>query len=330
MLHAMSGKAQPAELVEDRLDLSLARDAAWLDLLSPTDEERSLVERVTGLRVPAETEISEIENSSRLVDENGVLTLSTPMVSRAADNTLTVRPVGFVLSCDRLITLRYGGSVVFDHVAAHWRLPEPGVQSGAGVQAFLTILEAVVDKLADVLERMGADLDGVSSSVFRNENAPSQSSRRRDAFLRGTLADIGRKGELVSQLRDGLLGVGRIARFVHETAAKWLQEGEARRLVVLERDIASLNDYDAQLTTKVQFLLDATLGFISIEQNNTIKVLTVVSIVGIPPTLIASIYGMNFKIMPELEWHYGYAYGLSLIALSIVVPLAIFWRRGWL
>ena len=136
MLHAMSGKAQPAELVEDRLDLSLARDAAWLDLLSPTDEERSLVERVTGLRVPAETEISEIENSSRLVDENGVLTLSTPMVSRAADNTLTVRPVGFVLSCDRLITLRYGGSVVFDHVAAHWRLPEPAAQSGAGVQAF--------------------------------------------------------------------------------------------------------------------------------------------------------------------------------------------------
>ena len=335
MLHAMSGKAEPAQLVEDRLDLSLARDAAWLDLLSPTDEERGLVERVTGLRVPAESEISEIENSSRLVDENGVLTLSTPMVSRDAANVLTVRPVGFVLSCDRLITLRYGGSTVFDHVGAHWRLPEThlkdgAVQSGAGVQAFLTILEAVVDRLADVLERMGADLDGVSARVFRNENAPSQSSRRRDAFLRATLADIGRKGELISQLRDGLLGVGRIARFVHETAAKWLQEGEARRLVVLERDIASLNDYDAQLTTKVQFLLDATLGFISIEQNNTIKVLTVVSIVGIPPTLIASIYGMNFKVMPELEWHYGYAYGLSLIGLSIVVPLAIFWRRGWL
>ena len=131
-------------------------------------------------------------------------------------------------------------------------------------------------------------------------------------------------------MRDGLLGVGRIVRFVFETGIAWLHETEQRRLKTLERDITSLNDYDTQLTGKIQFLLDATLGFINIEQNNTIKVLTVVSIVGIPPTFVASLYGMNFKNMPELNWAYGYQYGLGLIALSIVVPLVIFWRKGWL
>jgi magnesium transporter len=323
----MTGKGVPTVLAEDRLDATLAAAAPWLDLLCPTEVERAFAERATGLRLPTEGDIAEIENSSRLAFEDGILTLSTPMVSRDARDRLSTRPIGFVLSCDRLITLRYAGSNIFDHVSDHWRLPEG--QAG-GTQAFLTLMEAIVDRLADVLEHMGSELDAVSARVFRNEGVPAQSSRRRDAFLRATLADIGRRGELISQLRDGLLGAGRIARFTHENAVAWLTDPESRRLVVLERDIASLADYDSQLTGKTQFLLDATLGFISIEQNNSIKVLTVVSIVGIPPTLIASIYGMNFKGMPELDWHYGYEYGLSLIALSIIIPLAIFWRKGWL
>ena len=324
----MTGKDGPIQLTEDRLDATLAASAPWLDLLCPTEAERAFAEHATGLRLPSEADTAEIENSSRLVAENGILTLSTPMVNRDANDQLSVRPIGFVLSCDRLVTLRYAGSKIFDHVTEHWRQTD---SKAGGMQAFLTLMEALVDRLADVLEHMGAELDAISARVFRNQGSvPAKASRKRDAFLRGTLADIGRRGELISQLRDGLLGVGRIARFTHETASGWLTDAEARRLVVLERDIASLNDYDAQLTGKTQFLLDATLGFISIEQNNSIKVLTVVSIVGIPPTLIASIYGMNFKTMPELEWHYGYAYGLSLIGLSIVIPLVIFWRKGWL
>jgi len=328
MLRAISGKGASTALTEDRLDTTLAASAPWLDLLCPTEAERAFAERATGLRIPTEADIAEIENSSRLAFEEGILTLSTPMVSRDAQDRLSARPIGFVLSCDRLVTLRYAGSNIFDHVSEHWRLAD---QQAAGTQAFLTLLEALVDRLADVLEHMGAELDAGSARVFRNEGgAPTQSSRKRDAFLRATLADIGRRGELLSKLRDGLLGAGRIARFTHENASAWLTDSEARRLVVLDRDIASLADYDSQLTGKTQFLLDATLGFISIEQNNSIKVLTVVSIVGIPPTLIASIYGMNFKGMPELDWHYGYEYGLALIAVSILIPLAIFWRKGWL
>jgi magnesium transporter len=329
MLRAVSGKSPSAEVAADRASLARAAQAVWIDLIDPSEHERSEIEHLTGLCVPDRSAVAEIETSSRLVNENGVLTLSTPMISRDAQGALNVAPLGFVVTSDRLLTIRFAGSLVFDKFAEHWRA---GDEAGAisGMEPFLGILEAMVDRLADVLEQLGADLDALSAAVFQRGAGSAGPSRRRDQFLQTTLSDIGQKGEHVSHLRDGLLGVGRIVRFVQETATGWLQESEQRRLKTLERDIASLSDYDAQLTGKIQFLLDATLGFINIEQNNTIKVLTVVSIVGIPPTFIASMYGMNFKNMPELNWTYGYQYGLSLIALSIVVPLLVFWRKGWL
>ncbi len=327
MLRMMTGRAPPVELNTDRASAGLAAHGLWIDLINPTEPERTLVERATGLTVPDRASVAEIETSSRLAEQNGVLTLSTPMISRDAAGSLTVAPIGFVVARDRLLTLRYGGSVVFDRFAEHFSLV---AEPPSGMQPFLGLLEALVDRLADVLEQNGAELESVSADLFERGAGGRGPSRRRDAFLQTTLADIGRKGAHISHLRDALLGIGRIVRFVGETATAWLEETEQRRLKVLERDIASLGDYDTQLTNKIQFLLDATLGFINIEQNNTIKILTVVSIVGIPPTFIASLYGMNFKNMPELSWTYGYEYGLSLIALSIVIPLVIFWRRGWL
>ena len=329
MLRAMSGQAPPAETSADRASLGAAARAVWIDLQSPSEAERAEVARITGLRVPDRGEIAEIENSSRLVHDHGVLYLSTPMLSRDADGALNAEPVSFVVSRDRLLTVRFSGSAVFDRFAAVWRCQDSQA-AAPGLPPFLGLLEAMVDRLADVLEQIGAEMDNLSAEVFSEGMGRGRSSRRRDRFLQATLSEVGRKGARISQLRDGLLGVGRIVRFVPETAAGWLDEEGRHRLTTLDRDVVSLADYDAQLTTKVQFLLDATLGFINIEQNNTIKVLTVVSIVGIPPTFVASLYGMNFHNMPELGWKYGYQYGLSLIALSIVVPLLVFWRRGWL
>ena len=321
MLRAMSGDALPAELERKP-------HAVWLDLEQASEAERAQVAAATGLRVPDRHEVAEIETSSRLVRADGMLVLSTPMPSRSPDGSLTAEPLAFVLSPDRLITVRFAPSPVFEDFAARWRTEEPpGAVSG--LVPFLGLLEALVDRLADVLEQIGGEMDTLSAELFARGADARASSRRRDAFLQASLAEIGRKGARISQLRDGLLGVGRIVRFVPE-AADWVDEAGRRRLATLDRDVASLNDYDSQLTGKVQFLLDATLGFISIEQNNTIKVLTVVSIVGIPPTFVASLYGMNFHNMPELGWRYGYQYGLSLIALSIVVPLLVFWRRGWI
>jgi magnesium transporter len=250
------------------------------------------------------------------------------MIGRDTDDTLIISPLGFVVARDRLLTLRYAGSKTFDGFAADWRQGDTETPCG-GMQPFLGLLEAMVDRLADILEKSASDLEALARQVFVPP-AHDHPSRSRDAFLRRALTDVGRTGTLIGHVRDGLLGLVRIVRFVAETAAPWLRDTEGGRLKTLERDIGSLTDYDGQLTNKVQFVLDAILGFISIEQNNIFKVLTVVSIVGIPPTFIASLYGMNFKNMPELSWTYGYYYALALIATSILAPILWFRRKGWL
>ncbi|HJS86543.1 MAG TPA: magnesium transporter CorA family protein [Acetobacteraceae bacterium] len=305
-----------------------AAHAVWLDLLDATEEERAFVERIADLRVPARTELSEIERSSRLAARNEVLTLSTPMISKADGKPPIVTPLGFVLSRDRLLTIRYAPMRSFDSYAE--QLYDAGQPAPGSVAMFVGLLEAIVDRLADVLESIGADLERLSHQIFRPEATGVRRVRRESAILRSTLAEVGRTGEHVSSLRDSLVGISRIFGFVIEVATDWTPPELRGRFTTLRQDIASLNDYDVQITGKVQFLLDATLGFINIQQNNIIKVLTVASIVGIPPTLIAGIYGMNFKAMPELNWAWGYPYGLTLIALSAILPLLWFWRHGWL
>ena len=313
---------RPSVRVAEGAGAAAAAGAMWLDLLDATEGERAVVERAFELRVPARDEIAEIESSSRLRTEGDVLYLSMPMASRK-DAARPLSPLGFVLTDTRLITVRYAESFVFDEVAAAAR----GDAAGA-VNTFLTLLEALVDRGADALERLGAELRRLSREVFQVEDAPARPNN--DRMLRGLLRSIGRVGDTLSELRDTLLGLQRIVSYVPEAAGEWLPGSADGRLATLGRDVASLADYDAQLVSKVQFLLDAALGFINIEQNNGIKVLTVVSLVGIPPTLIASIYGMNFKHMPELVWRFGYGYALALMLCSVVGPLVFFWRKGWL
>ena len=318
MLQSMSGQAAPIA--------GAAPDAVWIDLDRADPDEARQVVQATGLRVPLREEVAEIETSSRLIHEGDTFYLTTPMLSRADGGAPVIAPLGFVVSAARLLTVRFAGSSVIEHFAQDWRAAAPL----SGAIPFLGLLEALVDRLADVLEHLGSEMDDISAALFRNGPAGSLPGRRRTDFLQATLGSIGGTGARVSQLRDSLLGLGRIVRFVAETKPHWITPDDRRRLATLDRDVASLNDYDIQLQDRMQFLLDATLGFINIEQNDTIKVLTVVSIVGIPPTFIASLYGMNFHDMPELGWKYGYPYALALIALSIAVPLGIFWRKGWL
>ena len=309
-----------------------ARDAAqavWLDLLSPTEEERDLAERATGLRIPSMAELAEIESSSRTYTVGDTLFLSAPMSYRSEDGTSHVAPLGFVLSPERLITVRFARAPAFDTFAELFargeaRHPASGICSAS---VFVGLLEAIVDRLADVLEHVGRDLDEVSRRVFQ----PNVSRRpeRANRELRATLSQVGRFGDGLSNLRDSLLGVSRIVNFAPGAARDWLPSDLQPRFDTLHHDLVSLTDYDAQLTNKVQLLLDATLGFISIEQNNNFRVLTIISVVGIPPTLVASVYGMNFEHIPELHWAYGYYYGLAVIALSALIPLAWFRWRGW-
>ena len=324
MLYANTGTAPRCEIpVEPHVP---DEAPVWLDLLRADDAERSLAERLTGLRVPSMHDLSEIETSSRLSTERDALYLSAPMHYLDSDGISQTVPIGFVLSDKTLMTVRFAAAPVFDAYAhrfnAHTAQP-------CSIAAFVGLLEAIVDRLADVLEHLGAELDVISRRVFKPEVKGAMPAKT-DAQLRATLRSIGRNGERLSNLRDSLLGVQRIVLYTTETAAAWIPAEQRPRLKTLRQDIVSLSDYDTQLSNKVQFLLDATLGFINIEQNNGIKVLTVVSVVGVPPTLVASIYGMNFKWIPELQWEYGYFYGLAVIVLSAILPLIWFKKKGWI
>jgi magnesium transporter len=204
------------------------------------------------------------------------------------------------------------------------------MQSVSPIDIFMLMMEAISDRLADLLENIRDELDRISKLIFLDSDGGMRRSRKQGNELQDVLKAIGRAGDLMSRVRDSLLGVGRILPFVAQTAAPWIDRELRERIKTLRQDVASLSDYDGHLNGKMQFLLDATLGLINTTQNNIIKVLTVVSVVGVPPTLVASIYGMNFKDMPELNWDLGYPYGLAMIVLSAVIPLVWFRMRGWL
>jgi len=304
-----------------------AADTVWADLLNPTPSEIQLIEDHTGLRLPGIENLREIERSSQLAVDGQVLRLAAPILAEADTDHPTLTYVGMILTPKLLITIRFAELKMFHAI------PEracPSGRSSSSVEVFTALLEAFVGRQADLLERAREHLDGVSHAAFReNSKVPRKQARSNEA-LRVRLRTLGRIGERVSMIRDSLLAVGRIAPFAQETAKAWIAPEFAGRLTAVRDDIESLNLFEEHLSGKVQFLLDAILGFISIEQNDVFKVLTIASVVGIPPTLVASMYGMNFHNMPEYTWTYGYQYGLGLIVLVTVIPLAFFKWRGWL
>jgi magnesium transporter len=305
---------------------ALPGEVIWLDLLNPTDDEKAFAETRAGVRIPAKEALSEIESSSRLIVERGVIYLSTPVVAQGDTPDRFLSPVGFILSSNVLVTVRFAEISIFEAVAEKVRNDE-SLRSSIGV--FTALMEAFVDRGADVLERLGAELEQISRSVFRGDSGKPLHTARANERLRQTLSAIGVVGERLSQARDVFLGVGRIVPFVIALPHEWILPEFEGRLAAVSKDIASLNDYEAHLSNKVQFLLDAVLGFITIAQNDLFKVLTIVSVVGIPPTLMAGIYGMNFRFMPELGWSWGYPFGLTIIVISALIPLVWFKWRGW-
>ena len=315
-----SGSFQSSHLVK------LPDEVIWLDLLNPTGDEKAFAESRAGVHIPSMEALSEIEASSRLIVERGVIYLSAPIVAQGDTIDPFLSPVGFILSSTLLVTVRFAEHLIFESVAERVRRDE-SLGSSAGV--FTALMEALVDRGADVLERLSSELDQISRSVFRGDPNKVGHRVRSNEALRQTLSAIGRIGDRLSQARDVFLGVGRIVPFVVGLPHEWIVPEFESRLGAVSKDIGSLNDYEAHLTNKVQFLLDAVLGFITIEQNDLFKVLTIVSVVGIPPTLMAGIYGMNFKFMPELSWAWGYPYGLAIIALSALIPVIWFKWRGW-
>ena len=297
----------------------------WYDLLNPSKEEMSRAEASTDLKLPTRAKLGEIENSSRVSDVDGVLFLSMPFVTSAHAIDDPPSPIGFVLSDKVLVTLRFAELRSFDAVTASLK---EGKKIATSSDVFTCLMNQMVDTSSDLLEKIGGELDALSRGIF-----PSIKGRRRklksNAAFRGILVDVGNAGERLSHIRASILGLQRIIPFVISNERSWIGSTSVSDLKSAQTDLMSLADYETQLYGKVQFLLDAVLGFITTKQNDIFQVLTVVSVAGIPPTLIASIYGMNFKNMPELNWAWGYPYALALIALSTILPLPWFKWRGW-
>jgi magnesium transporter len=304
-----------------------AGKVSWLDLLGPTPDELAIVENDYGFKLPSREDLSEVESSSRISEENGVLFMSVPSASHGHSWDEAPSPIGFVLSKDMLVTIRYAPSRSFDAAAAKFAKCETG---GSSAEAFATVVDEIVDMTADRIEGIAAELDAVSRAVFRKTRTRRGSPVRSNDALRNMLIEVGNAGERLSQMRGRVLGLQRIIPFAAEPARAWIPDGVRSRLRVAQGDLTSLTDYQTHLSDKVQFLLDAVLGFISTRQNDIFTVLTVASVVGIPPTLVAGIYGMNFKNMPELDWAWGYQFGLAMIVLSTILPLLWFKWRGWL
>jgi len=331
MLTLYHSRAGRGEHPGDLGTASLPADVAWIDLLKPDPDEVAFVKRTTRLDMPSIGDLSEIESSSRLRHQNGAIYLSAPLIYRADTDQPMTTPVGFVLMRERLITVRFEELNLFQTFIDRDLAAESDPLSGAAV--FAGLMDAIVDPLADILENIAAELDALSHRLFRTpatEPAARRPAARESADLRMILRRVGHSGDLASKIRDSLLGIGRIVPYVSSHAADWLPPETKARLETVRQDVLSLSDYDTHIVNKVQLLLDATLGLINVEQNNIIKVLTIVSVVGIPPTLIASMYGMNFKGMPEYDWSWGYPYGLATIALSAILPVAWFKWRDWI
>jgi magnesium transporter len=305
----------------------LPADVIWIDLLNPTDEEKRAVERTVTVRIPSEEALSEIEASSRLILDHNLLYLSSPAVTIGENGDAELTPVGFIIGPKVIVTVRFSPLPTFDSVVNRLATDE-SLQNGMCV--FTALLEAIVDRGADVLELLGAQADQLSRSVFKSGVARNKGPVRSTRRLREALSSVGVLADRLAKARDVLLGVGRIASFASDVGGDWVTKSSRLRLDAVSKDVVSLSDYETRLSDKIQLLLDAVLGFISIEQNDLFKVLTIASVVGIPPTLLAGIWGMNFKNMPELNWAWGYPLAWLAIIASGLVPLAWFKARGWL
>ncbi|HVV93893.1 MAG TPA: magnesium transporter CorA family protein [Hyphomicrobiales bacterium] len=327
MLSIYAGGASRLTRLTAALDAPVPESAIWLDLLNPTPEEEKLVEQRMGVGIPTREEMQEIEVSSRLYVEGGARYMTATVLANA-DTAPKLTNVTFILSEKRLVTVRYDEPRAIEAyvVRACKGLPGPAATLN-GATVMLGLLEAVIDRAADVLEKIGAEIDETSSWIFERQSTTAGPNRRYVAVLR----TLGRKGDLLSKSRESLVTIGRLVGFLNtEFDGQKLAADIRSQLRTVGRDAQALSDHSFYLSSKVSFLLDATLGMVSIEQNDIIKLFSVVSVMLMPPTLIASIYGMNFHTMPELSWSFGYPYALGAMALSALLPFLFFRWKKWL
>lgn len=298
----------------------------WIDLVDPTREEEHAVEAAIGAEVPSREEMREIETSSQIYREGDAAIATVRVVRRDSGPVATLTDATFILTPRHLVTVRYVETRPFSLFTA--RTDWKGGPLDSLESIVVAILEAIVDRAADILEEIGVSLDAISGRIFSQAKAPNPGIASDD--LRSAIQNIGRSGDLAAKVRESLHSLNRAVAFLRELDTMSGNKALLARINVLRRDIRSLQDHSMFLASNMQFLLDSTLDLINIQQNAIIKIFSVAAVIFLPPTLIASIYGMNFAHIPELQWPLGYPFALASMILSAILPYLFFRRRGWL
>lgn len=307
-------------------------EAVWIDLFAPTREEEQALEAALGLSIPTRDDMNEIEASSRFYHEDGALFMTANVLSRPGAGTADPEkpglfismPVTFILADNHLVTVRYHEPRSFQ-MYTQWAEKGDAPCAG-GSSVLLGLFEAIVDRLADIAEEAAAGLDLIGARLFAS--IPGEGSR--DETLDMLVERIGRAEDLNGKIVASIVTLNRVVTAMNAIPKMDAKKDAKLRLKTLGRDLQSVSDHVERQARRITFLLDSTLGKINIEQTGIIKIFSVMSLVFLPPTLIASIYGMNFEIMPELHWKYAYFGALVLMVFSAVLPYAYFRKRGWL
>ena len=299
----------------------------WVDLLNPTEEEEKLAEMAIGQNIPTPEELAEIEPSSRLYERQGTMFMTASVLHGLKDGKPDTDPIGFILGKDLLVTVRYIDPRPFILFAEHL-YAEPEL-AGDALAILVRLLDTIVDRLADELENAGKEIEAVSTRVFEHRSHSRAENRRTELRLEALLMRVGQVQRLLAEIRESAVSTSRMLNFF--AVSKRIEGSDhAQHVESLQGDIKALLDHSYFLADNLTFLLDASLGLISLEQNFVMKVFSVFAVVFMPPTLIAGIYGMNFEHMPELEWMFGYPMAIGLIVVSAVLPYMIARRSGWL
>ncbi|MFJ6025598.1 magnesium transporter CorA family protein [Brevundimonas sp. NPDC092305] len=299
-------------------DWTLAPDIIWIDLVKPTREEDAVVEKAVGVSVPTREEMAELEASSRIYRENGATYVTADIITRGDEEIPGIEPVTFVLTDGPLVTIRYSDPKPFTMVMDKLGR-EPGLcDTGTGV--FLNLMEAVIDRVSDILSRNVEHVEAIANHVF--------AEGRRVGFEK-LINKLGKAQIANARIEQSLAGLSRIFAFI--SGEERLADKEAHaHMQSLRRDAESLILHNQAVASSINFQLSAALGLINIQQSSIIKIFSVASVALLPPTLIASIYGMNFVHMPELAQPWGYPMALIAMLISVIVPLAWFRKKGWL
>jgi magnesium transporter len=291
----------------------------WVDLNDPTDDERALVKAMFDVVLPGEDEVSDIEASARYYEgENGDLHLRTDFLLEEEEGPSRIVTVAFILSKKVLFSVHNDDLPVFRLVRLRARSRPGSIEDYMDVLLDLYATDA--EYSADALEGIYESLEEVSQRVLQKEFT--------DQDAAAALNAIAHEEDLNGRIRRNMMDTRRAVSFLMRGRLLNADQFEEARQIL--RDIESLDGHTSFLFDKINFLMDATVGFININQNKIIKIFSVASVAFLPPTLIASIYGMNFEFLPELHWHFGYGWSLGLMVVSAIAPFLYFRHRGWL